>query len=48
MCMGVLAVCTFVHHLHAYCPWRPEESMGSPGTGIMDGYEPPCDAGDRA
>lgn len=24
------------------CPWRSEEGLGYPGTGVIDGCEPPC------
>lgn len=24
------------------CPWRPEKGIGFPGTGVLDGCEPPC------
>ena len=40
-------VCMF--HLHVYVraphplvPEEPEEGIGSPGTGVTDGCEPPC------
>jgi hypothetical protein len=36
MYMGVLAVYTFVHHFHAYCPWKSEEGVESSRTGIVD------------
>lgn len=26
------------------CPWRPEEGILFPGTGIMDSYKPACGA----
>lgn len=34
--------CLYVHCGHAWCPQRPEESTGSPGTGTTDGCETPC------
>jgi hypothetical protein len=40
--MGVLAVCMPIHRV---CPWglqRPEESLGSPGPGVIDHPEPLC------
>lgn len=39
MCSGVLSACLYVHYVHAWCLWRSEEGIGSPGTGIMDGCE---------
>lgn len=29
-----------VHHMHACCPWRPEEGTGHSGTEVTDGGEP--------
>lgn len=34
--MGVLPVRVSVHHIHAWGPWRSEESITYPGTGITD------------
>lgn len=34
MCMSVLPACTYVHHIHTWCPWRPEEVVWVPGTGV--------------
>lgn len=28
-------------HVCTWCLKRPGESIGFPGTGVMDGYEPP-------
>lgn len=39
MCMHVLLLCIYVC---AWCPWRPVENIGSPGTGITDSYENAC------
>lgn len=38
--------CFFLHicmcaHV-SMCPWTSEEGVGSPGTGVTDGCEPPC------
>jgi hypothetical protein len=30
------------YHLHVWCPWRPEEGIGSLRTGVMDGCESLC------
>jgi hypothetical protein len=27
-----------VHHMCAWCPQRPEDGVGSHGTGVTDGY----------
>lgn len=40
--MGVLPACDCVCHVHAWCPWRPEEGAGSPGTGVTGICEPSC------
>lgn len=37
MYMAVLAACIFMHHIHAWYPWRSEEGTGFPGTGVIDG-----------
>ena len=34
--MSVLLTCMYVHHMRA---WKPEEGIGSPGTGVTDGCE---------
>lgn len=34
MCMGVLPTCMSVYQLCAWCPWRLEEDIRSPGTEI--------------
>lgn len=39
MCLGVLPACMSVKHMHALCLWRPEDSAGSPETGVIDGSE---------
>lgn len=35
-------MCIYVHHVHACCLWKPEESGGSPGIKITDGCELQC------
>jgi hypothetical protein len=30
-----------VYHMFAWCPRRPEEAMGTPGTGATNDCEPP-------
>lgn len=32
----------YLFALCAWCLWRPEEGMGSLGTGVRDVCEPPC------
>lgn len=39
MCMGVLLVHMFVHHLCAWCPQKPEGD-GFLGVGVTDGCKP--------
>lgn len=36
------ATCMFVQHMHAYCPQRLEEGVGSPKTGFTENCEPLC------
>lgn len=31
-----LPICIDVHHVCVCCPWRPEEGVASPGTGVPD------------
>lgn len=42
MCMSDLLACMFVHHVCAWCSWKPEENVRYPATGKIDGYELPC------
>ena len=42
MCMNVLPAYMSVYHVHAWCPWRPEEGTGVPGTVVMDSCKLPC------
>lgn len=37
--MGVLTIYMPVHHLHGWCLQRPEEDVGSSGTGAINGCE---------
>ena len=32
----------YMCHVHAWYLWTLEEDLGSPGTGVTDGYEPLC------
>jgi hypothetical protein len=41
MCAGTLSVCMSVYRIPAECPRRPE-AVGSFGTRVRDGCEPPC------
>lgn len=40
MCMTVLPMCKYVYHA-----WyvRPEKDIGSPRSGVINGYELPCE-----
>lgn len=29
--------------MHVWCPWRSEEGIRSPETGVTDGWEPQCE-----
>jgi hypothetical protein len=31
-----------LYPVHGWCPWRPEEGIGSPRTGVPDGNDPLC------
>lgn len=43
MCMCVLPTCMSMQHMCVLCPQRPEEGVGSSGTGVTDGcVEPKC------
>ena len=42
MWMSVLLVYMYVYHVCAWCPWKSEEGVRSPETGVMDSWEPPC------
>lgn len=33
-CYEYLPVCICVCHRHVWCPWRPEEEVRFPGTGV--------------
>lgn len=39
----VLSVGMYVHHGWAECPQKPGESIGTPGTGVQDSCELPCE-----
>jgi hypothetical protein len=39
ICFIVLLECVSVYHMCAWCPWKSEEALGSPWTGIMDTSE---------
>lgn len=40
MYMNVLSACRYVHPVCTWCLWRPEESIGSPGTRLTGIWEP--------
>lgn len=33
----------YVHQVHAWCPSKAKEVVGSSGTGVTGAYEPPCE-----
>lgn len=39
---SVTAAWVFVHQVCAWYWMKAEEGVGSPGTGVIGGYEPPC------
>lgn len=41
MC-DVLLPCMYMCQTHAWCLWKSEEGIGSPETGVTDGWEAPC------
>lgn len=40
--MNILPLRMSVHYMSVWCPRRPEEGIGSPGTGVTDDWESPC------
>ena len=40
---GCFACMYTVHHMQTWCPGRPEEGGRVPGTGVLEGYESPCE-----
>lgn len=40
--MVILPECVFVSHIGAWCPWRPEEGVRCPWTGVTNGCNPLC------
>lgn len=43
LCVNVFPTC--MQHVYCLLLQRPEEGTGSPGTGVMDGCNSPCFAG---
>lgn len=41
MCMGALSACMSVCHMQAVPEGARREGIGSPGTGVTDGYKQP-------
>lgn len=37
-----LPACIYVYHIHVWYPQRPEEGIRLSGSGVIDGWEPPC------
>lgn len=42
LCVTVLLVCMSVYQVHAWCPWKSEEGIGSAWIWVLDGREPLC------
>lgn len=42
MCMDTLPADVSVQHACACCVWNSEGGVGSPGTGVSGGCQPPC------
>lgn len=40
MRINALSTCRSMYHMHAWCLQRPEEGIGSPGTGVTNSSEP--------
>jgi hypothetical protein len=40
--MDVLYACVSTYLMYVYCPWRSEEDVQFPGTGVTDSGELPC------
>lgn len=38
LCEGVWPAFISVHHMHAWCPWRPEQAVRFPWTRVTDGW----------
>lgn len=34
MCMSVMPACAYVYQMHAYCPWKYKEGVGSSEIGV--------------
>lgn len=43
MFMIVLSACMTVYYVCGWCSLWSEEGIGSPGTGVVGGYELPCE-----
>ena len=42
MHMSVCLACVYVHYVQVWCPWRPEEGIGSPDAEVKDCCELLC------
>lgn len=40
--LNALSICKYAHYVHAWCRWRLEEDIGSPGTGAIDSSKLSC------
>lgn len=41
MCVNILPVCVYMHHIYAWCQWMPEKMLNPLGLEWC-GCEPPC------
>ena len=41
MCMSVLPVCIYIHHMCVWCLQKPEECLGYPGARVRCGCQLP-------
>lgn len=48
LCVDVLFACISVNHMHAWCPWKPEEDVRCPRIIISDSCEPLRSSGSAA
>lgn len=45
ICIANFPACFSVHHLHVWCPRKPEDSVRSSGSGVTISCEPMCVVG---
>lgn len=42
ICLRLLSACMYVYHVHAWCPWRPDEGVRSSRIEFACSCEPLC------